>query len=1056
MSMKIKLIPSLLCALGLVNILGALVPPHPKYENIPSGYESTLVEMPSLGSGGSNLARPIPNNILVLRVQFTDVQFQSQPAYPDSLVHDAAFFNRWMLHLSDFYADASHYHYDLNWTLYPDVITMPHTLDYYGADGDSIDIRLNEFTQTLVELTDPNINYSLYGGVIIFHAGAGQESDISGINTGEIWSTFLTRKRLQMYFDPDNDLYPGYPTNDGINLTNLVIYPESEYQDYFPGPGEENADVYLFSIYGVLCHQFGHLIGLPSLFDNDSSNGASQGIGNFGLMGTGVWNASGYVPAQLDPWCRMHLGWEPVITVTQPTTNLAVDYFLNQDEIADLHRLYKIPISASEYFLVENRQQNPDGSLDPYNGLPSYTFKLLPPGEQDYYENYPLLPYFNFMENRYLGCEWDFFLPGLGGPIPMGMSTPQEGSGLLIWHIDENVIAENFTANFDLNTVNAYAPHKGIDIEEADGVQNLDTAAADQYKYGSPYDTFRQGNNVYFGNPSHNGILSLPTSESYYGGIPLEIYDISASGNKMTFSVGFGWSLSAGYSGENNINACMVDFDQDGSKEIFYPMPNGNLYMWKDELLMSGFPMTRLPMEYNYVWDGSDFYLPMQLESIARLFRLGSASNSYVANMSNSLWAAQPVSQGNDLYLAVNNTETNAGWIYRYDKEEQALDTMAEFDEPVCSNLVLFRNQLYIPTQMEGALHIWRVNLNNGVYSSGVIDVPADSVIVGIFKAPILPQSENGELIIQFANSLYLYNEDLMLPGMPSEKRKPAASAKEPVTWTLVNGFPYIHDMHTTAPLTIGDWDTNGSLDLILSSDRGVAVIDYSGSRISPSGLNLAASDSLSFNSGAMVQDIDHDGQKELLGSFMNNRLSCWEQDFRPKAGFPVSFANRSRFLPLIGEASDGAIYSWVAADNGSIFRKSLPDAVLTDLDPGWSCEYGNLLRQASRDDASLPNQYASTELFIPNEVYIYPNPLKSIYDNKLTLNLMTNRDTEFEVKIFDINGSLIYKQTGQAKAYLRNRDLIDLPESKMHSGVYIAVISANLDSCKLKFAVEK
>jgi M6 family metalloprotease-like protein len=1025
---------SLAVAVTLCGLLGAMVPPHPQYRQVPAGFQPTRVELPAGGfSTLKSSSKPVPNDILVLRVEFADVKFQDTAVYPDGLVHDDAFFDRWMLHLHDFFADASHYTYDLNYTFYPTVFTLPEEMGHYGMDvADTIDVNLDDLTSTLMQMADPLIDFSQYGGLIVFHAGAGQESDINGYSTGEIWSTFLTRKRLQSWFDEDNDTYQGWPA-DGVHLTNIVLVPESEYQDYFPGEGENNADAYLFSIYGVLAHQFGHILGLPSLFDNDSSNGTSQGIGNWGLMGTGIWNASGYVPAQLDPWCRMYLGWEPAVTVEQSTTGLVVDYFLNP---LPSQRLYKIPISDHEYFLVENRQQNPDQSLDPYTSMPSYTFKLLPEGEQDYYENYPLLPFFNFMENRYLGSEWDFMLPGLGGPIPTGMGYPVDGSGLMIWHIDENVIAANFTSNFDQNTVNAYAPHKGVDLEEADGIQNLDTGAPDQYKYGSPYDSFREGNNAYFGLQSFNGALSLPTAESYYGGVPVEIYDIGPSGKQMTFSVRFGWSLTSSYSGENGINACVVDFDGDSETEIVYPMPDGQIYAWKDELPLSGFPLSRQPMEHTYVWTGDEFYFPMQVDDLARLYRLDSDGGQYLFSFSGNTWATHPLSDGESVYFALNDTESSHSGLYRYDPDDTGVNSLREFEYPIVSNMAWFRNHLFIPTRQEGTLFVWETDASGSNIQSRMLDVPPDSTIVGLFMASLLPSnpSSQGELIVQCANSIYAYDaNDQILPG-----------------------FPFVHDMHSTAPLTIADWDRNGSLDLIITSDSGVAVIDYSGSLMSQPSLFLPASDSLAFNAGALVSDIDHDGKNELLGAFGYNRLNCWEHDFRKKNGYPVSFGKPSRNMPLIGSASDGQVYAWLASDNGSIYRQLLPDANLADLDNGWNTEYGSLLRQASRENTGLPNQYETNDLFVPGELYIYPNPLKSIYDNKLTLNVMTSKDTPLEVKIFDINGGLVYVEKSNAKAYLRNRQVIDLPESRLHSGVYIAIVSGDRASRSLKFAVER
>lgn len=1030
---KLFILMAAIC--GLVATLPALVPPHPKYANIPIAYQSSRMEIPMVStSDGSVLSRPktIPNNILVLRVQFSDVSFVNTPTYPDYLAHDDAFFDRWMLHLSDFYADASHGAYELDYTLWPTVFTLPRPMAYYGGDSpERIDVRVAELAAELLAMADPEIDFRQYGGLIIFHAGAGQESDINGIRTDQIWSTFLTRKVLQAAFDPNNDNYPGLVV-DGNPLINIVVVPEWEWQDYFPGEGQQDSEVYLFSIYGVLAHQFGHVLGLPTLFDNDSSNGRSQGIGNWGLMGTGVWNASGYVPAQLTAWSRYFLGWENVITLQEDSIDVGIDYFL--DHAPGRNRLYKLPISGGEYFLVENRQQNPDGSLDPYSNQPSFTFKLLPEGEQDYYENYPLLPFFNFMENRYAGCEWDFFLPGLGGPLPSGSSVLQDGSGLLIWHIDENVIAQNFTTNFDLNRINANAQHKGVDLEEGDGIQHLDTAVYDPYKWGSPFDAFRAGNNDYFGNPIHNGVLSLPSAESYYGGVALEVFDISASANQMTFSVSFGWALRSAYEGENPFNASMIDFDGDGEKEIFYPMPDGQLYMWKDELLMSGFPVQRQPIVKNYVWDGTDIYLPMQLDEIARLYRLGDSSQ-YVENFSGYQWASHPVNVATMLYLPLNSSTSTASQLYAYEKATASASLLTGFDDPIACNMVWFRGKLHIIThQAQSSYRMWTHDPATMNLSFLNLDVPGDSTLVGVFRAPVLPNSQHGEILVQTPNAIYLLDN---------------AGQK-------VNGFPYVHDLNATAPLTLADIDMNGSLDIILSGDNGILVLDYSGTRISPESLYGAAPEDGGISSGALALDIDADGKPEILGNFSYNRLNVWEHDFKRKSGFPVSYAERSRNLPVIGPGSDGKIYAWSAADNGRIHRSVLPDARMQDLDSRWISEYANLERHASRDHVSLPNQFTSTKTFVDGEVYIFPNPLKSIYANKLTLSVMTSRDTPLEISIFDISGTLLYRQMGQARAYLRNREVIDIPAAKLASGVYIMVIKSSTESTRLKFAVEK
>ncbi|MDD2228067.1 MAG: M6 family metalloprotease domain-containing protein [Candidatus Cloacimonetes bacterium] len=1024
----------------------ALVPPVPAYKNPPRAWEATLVEStPFTAEYSTKTMRNIPNNILVLRIQFSDKSFRSVAAHPDSLPHDAVFFDRWMIHLKDFYAEASHGAYELNYTLYPQVLTMPRPISYYGADSDErIDARLPDIIPDFLAQIDDDVNFNQYGGIIIFHAGAGQESDLDGSRTGTIWSTFLTRRRLQAAFDPNNDNYPGLVTNDGAILKNIVIIPEDEFQDYFPIPPDENADGYLFSIYGVLTHQFGHLIGLPTLYDNNSSNGYSQGIGNWGLMGTGVWNGSGYVPAQLSAYSRYLLGWEQPIVLSQNSVNNPVDMFLNHSP--DAIRMYKVPISATEYFLLENRQQNPDGSIDPYSNNPSYSFKLLPDGEQEYYQNYPLLPYFDFMTNRYADSEWDFFLPGLGGPIPPGYPSPQDGSGILIWHIDENIIAANFTANFDMNHINADASHKGVDLEEADGTQNMDSSAQDVYKWGSPYDSFRDGNNDYFGNPYHNGLLSLPTSESYYGGIPLEIYDISASGNRMTFSTRFRWSLEAAYLGNNPYSAAAIDLDGNGETELFYPMSNGLIYLWENDEIVSGFPLRKMPIVQNYTWDGNTLYIPMQTATLSRLYAMSAANRIYVFTQNMAHWASHPVDIGDYLALPLNHVDAanpdsySFSTVYLWDKAAAQTHSGINFQGVIRSNLVDFRDKLSLIYKDSGNQYwLSDINKSNWDITARSIPIPADSVIVGIFKAPILPGSEQGELLVQCRNSLYMFDTNLQ----------------------LVNGFPFVHnlvaesDSSHYAPLSIADVDGNGSLDIIIGGDLSYVVLDYHGGRMSPETLSLPNSGD-NIAAGVYAMDIDADGKAELVGNFSLNRLCVWENDYRMKSGYPVAFAERSHSMPFTAMDAENNWYLYSSTDNGRVFRSSLANTPLANPALAWNTEYADMLRSASIDPPALPNQYSSTELFVPGQLYIYPNPLKSIYNQKLTLNVMPTRDVSLELSIYDISGSLVYRQDAVAKAYLKNLDIFNIPANKLSSGVYIAVVKTADQSKRIKFSVEK
>ncbi|TLY33312.1 MAG: hypothetical protein E6K56_01180 [Ignavibacteria bacterium] len=125
--------------------------------------------------------------------------------------------------------------------------------------------------------------------------------------------------------------------------------------------------------------------------------------------------------------------------------------------------VYRVLISAKEYFMVENRNRdaNRDGA----------TVTMVRNGQTVLRTWARDTVGFNaFNPDSLYGVvtdvdEFDWSLPG-------GVSARTGelfDGGILIWHIDENVIE----ANYDADAVNADPDRRGVNLEEADGSQDI-------------------------------------------------------------------------------------------------------------------------------------------------------------------------------------------------------------------------------------------------------------------------------------------------------------------------------------------------------------------------------------------------------------------------------------------------------------------------------------------------------------------------------------------------------------------------------------------------------
>jgi len=132
--------------------------------------------------------------------------------------------------------------------------------------------------------------------------------------------------------------------------------------DYIIQPAESSVGGGLIEI-GVFAHEFGHVLGLPDLYDTDYS---SDGIGNWGLMGGGSWNTPAE-PAHLCAWSREMLGWLTPYMPAENIDSLAIPAIethpyavklWTQGQVDDWVGFYSHGANVGqEYFLIENRQR---------------------------------------------------------------------------------------------------------------------------------------------------------------------------------------------------------------------------------------------------------------------------------------------------------------------------------------------------------------------------------------------------------------------------------------------------------------------------------------------------------------------------------------------------------------------------------------------------------------------------------------------------------------------------------------------------------------------------
>jgi M6 family metalloprotease-like protein len=415
----------------------------------------------------------------VLCGQYSDV---NEPEWPIDEMQKKMFGDWSTGSMSDYYNEVS----------YGQLILTGKVYGWYPVTGDSKyyereNENTREFIRELFVTSDDSIDYGLYDNdgpdgqpnsgdddgyvdiISLVHSGKGGEE-----GGNEIWSHSWQYKNY--YGNP-------FTTNDkAVNGGYIKI------DDYVIHPAKQRNGVVEI---GVFCHEFGHALGLPDLYDRDDEGETSEGIGNWGLMGSGSWGGDGQspeYPSHMCAWSKEVLGWISPVVLDENISNQIIPAVETSPVVFKLWTYGDIqPYSfqgligltadvGKEYFLIENRQKI------------SFDKKL-------------------------------------------------KGSGLLIWHIDHSVSSWN-DDEF----------HKLVDLEEADNLYDLDLErnrgdAGDLYPGQKENQTFNRiskpnslGNN---GQNSKIAILKIsPSSDTMYADLEILANDIAFSKYYLDDSLG--------------------------------------------------------------------------------------------------------------------------------------------------------------------------------------------------------------------------------------------------------------------------------------------------------------------------------------------------------------------------------------------------------------------------------------------------------------------------------------------------------------------------------------
>lgn len=293
-------------------------------------------------------------SVAVEPYMFDSVLFTDRTPFVESGI-DSGYFNP-TGSMTDYYMENSYGKFYIEGDVFG-WLMMPQTYAWYENGDDGLTHSQDLAVDAVLAADSAGANFLDYDqshngecdGVIIVHPGRGAEEGVYGI-----WSHKSILRTTQ------------YP--DGVKVTNYTMNPEEATTDLVI----EQTPI------GVFCHEYGHFLGLPDLYDIDyglPGHEGSDGLGDWTIMARGNYLGGSKSPAHFDCWCKAQMGFLNFTEVTENIFNAEIP------AVESTPFCYQLKYDNTEYWLIENRQKTGFDKYLPGSGLCIYHVDLDAPAQ---------------------------------------------------------------------------------------------------------------------------------------------------------------------------------------------------------------------------------------------------------------------------------------------------------------------------------------------------------------------------------------------------------------------------------------------------------------------------------------------------------------------------------------------------------------------------------------------------------------------------------------------------------------------------------------------------